>query len=104
MGRRASVNRDQPPEPVPQVRPSLSAWTPGTASADNGGGFTRPCSAGAAMSTTNVPVTITPEASEHVARLGLRKELGQMLDHVCQTMPGLKSILVRFQPAHDLDI
>jgi len=56
------------------------------------------------MSTTNVPVTVTPEASEHAARLGLQRQLGQMLDHVCQTMPGLKSILVRFQPAHDLDI
>ena len=54
--------------------------------------------------TTNVPLTITPEAAEHVARLSLQNELNQAIEQARQTMPGLKSILIKLQPAYDLDI
>ena len=57
------------------------------------------------MSTTsNVPVTITPEASAHVAELGLQKEFEQILEHTRQTIPGLRSIRADYESGYGIDI
>jgi hypothetical protein len=47
-----------------------------------------------AMSTTTVPVTITPEATARLAELGMLAELEQMLEHTRQVVPGLRKIEV----------
>src|SRR5436309_1183639 len=44
--------------------------------------------------TTNVPVTITPEAAALVAELGRQQEFEQMLEHTRQSVPNLHSIEV----------
>src|SRR4051812_44835886 len=47
------------------------------------------------MATTNtVPVTVTPEAKAWVAKLGMQRELEQMVEHTIQTVSGLRSIEV----------
>jgi hypothetical protein len=43
---------------------------------------------------TTVPLTITPEATAHVAELGMQREFEQMLERALQTVPGLQSIKV----------
>jgi hypothetical protein len=54
--------------------------------------------------TTNIPVSITPEATRHVADLGLEKEFERVLEHTLQTIPGVRSLRVSLEPAYDLDI
>src|SRR5437667_12867683 len=46
---------------------------------------------------SNVPLTITPEATAHVAELGMQREFEQMLEHTLQTVPGLRSIEVTLE-------
>ncbi len=53
------------------------------------------------MSTTTLPVSVTPEAAERVADLGMRAELERMLEHTRQTVPGLKSIEVQLTLPYD---
>ncbi len=53
------------------------------------------------MSTTTIPVTVTPEAAERVAELGMQAELECMLEHTRQTVPGLRSIEVRLALPYD---
>ncbi len=53
------------------------------------------------MSSHTIPVTITPEAAEYVAELGMQEPLQQMLDHALATIPGLRSIVVNLQPPYD---
>jgi hypothetical protein len=45
-----------------------------------------------------VPITITPEAEECVARLGMQAELQRMLEHTLQSVPALKRIEVVQDP------
>ena len=51
------------------------------------------------MSTpVTVPVTVSPEAAARVAELGLQAELERMIEHTCQTIPGLRRIeVIRFE-------
>ena len=51
--------------------------------------------------TTTVPLTIAPEAAEHVRRLGMQSEFEQMLDHVRRTAADLRSIEVTLEPPYD---
>jgi hypothetical protein len=55
-------------------------------------------------STTDVPVTITPEASAHVAELGLQTVFERILDRARQTIPGLLSLTVTYQPGYEGEI
>lgn len=48
-----------------------------------------------------VPITITPEAAECVARLGMQAELERLLEHALQTVPALKRIEVVLEPPYD---
>ncbi|SRR6266542_385143 len=54
--------------------------------------------------TTNVPLTVTPEAAARVAELGMQRELEQMLEHVRQAVPGLRTIAVELWDQYDLDV
>lgn len=53
------------------------------------------------MSTTTVPVIITPEAAARVAELGMKAELERMLEHTRQTVSGLRSIEVQLALPYD---
>jgi hypothetical protein len=52
---------------------------------------------------TEVPLTITPEAAARTAELGLQKELQQMIDHVREVVPELVGIEVVREPPYDTD-
>jgi hypothetical protein len=54
-----------------------------------------------AMSATGVPVTVTPEADQRVAELGMQRELRRMLEHALQTIPNLRAVEVTLAPAYD---
>jgi hypothetical protein len=53
------------------------------------------------MSTTTVPITITPEAARRVAVLGMQAELERMLEHTRLTVPGLRSVEVQLALPYD---
>ncbi len=53
--------------------------------------------------TTNVPLTVTPEAAARVAELGMQRELEQMLEHARKTAQGLRAISVELWDQYDLD-
>ncbi len=53
---------------------------------------------------TTIPVTISPEATAHVAELQMRGPFERMLDHALETILGLREIRVTLQPAYDLEI
>lgn len=55
-------------------------------------------------STTDVPVAITPAASDYVAALGLQQVFEQIRDRARQTIPGLLSLTVSYQPGCEGDI
>ncbi len=50
---------------------------------------------------TDVPLTITPEAQARIAELGLRKELEQMIARVRAAVPGLAAIEVAVAERYD---
>jgi hypothetical protein len=50
---------------------------------------------------TDVPVTITPEAAARVAELGMQKELEQMIAHVREVVADLVAIEVGIAERHD---
>ncbi len=50
---------------------------------------------------TDVPVTITPEADARVAELGMHKELEQRIAHVREVAPGLAAIGVEIAECYD---
>lgn len=50
---------------------------------------------------TDIPVTITPEAEARIAELGMRKELEQMIAHVREVVPGLTAINVKLAECYD---
>jgi hypothetical protein len=49
----------------------------------------------------SVPVLVTPEAAARVAELGMRAELGQMIEHTRTHVPGLARLDVILEPAYD---
>ena len=53
-------------------------------------------------SVSTIPLSITPEASAQVAKLGMEEPFEQMLEHTRETVPGLRSIRVTLQPPYDL--
>lgn len=55
-------------------------------------------------STTEIPVTITLEATAHIADLGLQNVFEQILDRARRTIPGLLSLTVTYQPGYEGDI
>jgi hypothetical protein len=50
---------------------------------------------------TTIPVTISPEAAERLAELGMQAELERMLEHTRQTVPGVYAIRVVLRPVYD---
>lgn len=50
---------------------------------------------------TDVPVTITPEAEARIAELGMRKELEQMIAYVREVVPELAGIEVALTERFD---
>lgn len=53
-------------------------------------------------STASIPIVVQPEAAARVAELGRKAELQQMIEHVRQAVPGLRSIEVVLSPPYDL--
>ena len=53
------------------------------------------------MSVT-VPITITDEAKDYVAELGMQEPFQRMLDHAVETISALRELRVSVQPAYDL--
>jgi hypothetical protein len=54
------------------------------------------------MSTvSSIPVTVTPEAAERVAELGMQAELECMIEHTRQTVTDAQRIQVVLDPAYD---
>lgn len=51
---------------------------------------------------TTVPLNMTPEATEQVARLGMQAELERMIEHVRQVVPRLSRIEVTLNDRGDL--
>jgi hypothetical protein len=56
------------------------------------------------MSTTTVPTTITDEAAELIAELGLQAELERMLEQARQTIPRLQRLTVEYRHPYDTGI
>lgn len=50
---------------------------------------------------TEVPVTITPEAEARLAELGMRPQAEQMIAHVREVVPGLAAIEVTIEECYD---
>jgi hypothetical protein len=50
---------------------------------------------------TDVPLTITPEAAARIAELGMQKELEQMIEHVREVVPNLAAIEVTIAECYD---
>jgi hypothetical protein len=50
---------------------------------------------------TDVPVTITPEAQARTAELGLQKEAEQMIAYLIKAVPGLEAIKVTIAECYD---
>lgn len=46
------------------------------------------------MTTATIPVTVTPEAAERIARLGLQAAVDRMIDHARQHLPEVERIEV----------
>jgi len=51
---------------------------------------------------TTVPITITDEAKDYVAELGLQEPFQRMLDHTVASILGLRELRVSLQPAYDV--
>ena len=43
---------------------------------------------------TDIPVTVTSEAAEWIAQVGMQREFETMVEHTKQTVPGLRAIEV----------
>ena len=54
------------------------------------------------MATTLIPVTVPPDAAARVAELGMRREFERMLEHLKQTVPGLRAIVVELDERANL--
>jgi hypothetical protein len=54
------------------------------------------------MSTTKtVPLRISQAAAVRVTELGMQREVDMMLEHTCQSFPGLQAIKVTLAPPSD---
>jgi hypothetical protein len=53
------------------------------------------------MLTTSVPVTVAPAAATFVDEAGLHAEFDRLLDHILQSVSGLRAIDVTFSPYCD---
>jgi hypothetical protein len=53
------------------------------------------------MTTATIPVTVTPEAAERIARLGLQAAVGRMIDHARQHLPEVERIEVVLYDRYD---
>lgn len=51
----------------------------------------------------SIPLTITPEAAEHVEKLGMRAELERMLEYLATQIAGVREIRVVVEPPYDTD-
>jgi hypothetical protein len=51
---------------------------------------------------TTIPLSITPEAAEQLARLGMQPEFDRMIEHVRQVVPHLARIEVTLNDRGDL--
>jgi hypothetical protein len=51
-----------------------------------------------------VPVTITPEAAEHVEKLGMQPELERMLEYLATQIPDVHRLDVVLYPPYDTDV
>ncbi|HZT83053.1 MAG TPA: hypothetical protein VFA26_22685 [Gemmataceae bacterium] len=51
---------------------------------------------------TTIPIMVTEEAAAHVAALGMRAELEEMLDHARQAVTDLRRIEVELRNRYDL--
>lgn len=49
----------------------------------------------------SIPTSITPEADEHIERLGMRSEFEQMLEYIRGHFAGLRRIEVTLEPPYD---
>src|SRR5262249_22295322 len=50
---------------------------------------------------SSVPVTISQEAAEHIAQLGMQAEFERMLEHARKNAPHVQRIEVWLQPPYD---
>jgi hypothetical protein len=50
---------------------------------------------------TTIAVTVSPEAAEQVAKLGMQTELQEMIEHTRRTVPELRGIEVILEPRLD---
>jgi hypothetical protein len=50
-----------------------------------------------------IPVTVTPEAAERLAELGMHAEVDRMIDYARQTLPGIVRIEVLLNARYDED-
>jgi len=55
----------------------------------------------AMSASTDIPLTITPEAAARIAELGMRKEFEQMIEHTRQVVPDLAAIEVTIAECYD---
>ena len=51
--------------------------------------------------TTTIPVTISPEAEQLAAELGMRSEMDLMIEHIGTSIPGVLELEVFLQPPYD---
>jgi hypothetical protein len=51
----------------------------------------------------SVPVTITPEAADWVAELGIEETVDRVLAETVHILPGLKALRLTIEPTYDLD-
>jgi hypothetical protein len=54
------------------------------------------------MSTATIPITISPDAAAYVAEIGMQQPCRQMLEHIQETVPGLRAISVVLQESNDM--
>ena len=53
-------------------------------------------------SATDVPVNITPEATAYAAELGLQDVFERVLARALKTIPGIRSVLVKYEPGFEI--
>ena len=53
--------------------------------------------------TTNIPCTINPEATAHVAELGIQHDFDRMVEHTLNSIPELRRVEVILESASEDD-
>jgi hypothetical protein len=54
-----------------------------------------------AMAETGIPITVSAEADQRIAELGMQRELWLMLDHALRTLHGLQAVTVELALPYD---